>query len=78
MQTLESVTLEIDEPQWLYAHGDSGRIEVYRSPLVRDDDLSYISIREFIAEHGLSLAACEVVPDTTMMFGRAEASVWVR
>lgn len=78
MQTLEIVTLQIDEPQWLHAHGDTECLRVYRSPLVRDDASSYQLILEFIEAHGLWLAIREVVRDEMMMFGRAEVSVWVR
>ncbi|UXA20989.1 hypothetical protein KXD98_23590 [Mycobacterium sp. SMC-4] len=69
--------MEIVRPHWLIAHGDSDRVEVLRSPLVRETDPSYEPVRRFIADHGLVLAAQQSFPDESFMFGSVEVSVFV-
>ncbi|EIT89309.1 hypothetical protein [Mycobacteroides abscessus] len=69
--------LDITEPQWLIAIGAPSRVEVYRCPVVREDDSSYVPVREYIDRHGLVLAALETFTDAGWMFGRFEMSVFV-
>lgn len=69
--------LEITKPCWLIAIGDASRIEVLRTPLVRDTDSIYEPVRRFIDEHGLVLAAQETFKDRDWIFGEVEMSVYV-
>ncbi|TDZ75215.1 hypothetical protein DE4585_01575 [Mycobacteroides salmoniphilum] len=69
--------LSVTEPQWLVALGDPTRVDIYRSPVVREDDSIYRPVREYIDNHGLVLAAQETFTDAGWMFGRFEMSVFV-
>lgn len=69
--------LEIARPCWLIATGDVERVEVLRSPLVREDDSWMDPVRRFIGDHGLVLAARETFLDDDWMHGRVEVSVYV-
>jgi hypothetical protein len=68
---------EIAHPTFLIAIGDTERVEVLRSPVVRESDSVYEPVRRFIAEHGLVLAARETFDDADWMFGQVEVSVYV-
>jgi hypothetical protein len=69
--------LEIAKPCLLIAIGDTERVEVLRSPLVREEHSMYEPVRRFIAEHGLVLAAQQTFEDDEWMFGKVEVSVYV-
>lgn len=64
-------------PSFLIATGDAERLQVLRSPLVRDDDQKYEPVRRYISDHGLVLAARETFEDEHWMFGSVEMSVYV-
>lgn len=64
-------------PCWLIANGDDERLEVLRSPLVKDTGRMYEPVRRYIAEHGLVLAARETFEDRDWIFGQVEMSVFV-
>jgi hypothetical protein len=72
-----SFPFEVIHPCWLIAIGDAERVEVLRSPLVREEKSMYEPVRRFIAEHGLVLAAQETFEDDEWMFGEVEVSVYV-
>lgn len=67
----------VDRPCWLIAHGDAHRLEVLRSPLVTESKRMYAPVRQFIADHGLVLAARETFEDAVWMGGEVEMSVYV-
>lgn len=69
--------LEITKPCLLIAIGDVDRVEVFRSPLVREKHSMYEPVRRFIVEHSLVLAAQEAFEDADWMYGRVEVSVYV-
>jgi hypothetical protein len=69
--------LEIAHPCFLIAIGDADRVEVLRSPLVREKDSMYEPVRRFIVEHGLELAAQVTFDDEEWMYGQVEVSVYV-
>lgn len=69
--------LEIEKPGWLIAFGDTRRLEVLRSPLVRDDASMYEPVRRFIADCGLVLAAQKTFEDHDWMHGKVGMSVFV-
>lgn len=70
--------IEVVHPCWLIATGDQERVEVLRSPLVRQDDGIYRPVREYIAGHGLVLAARETFPGVPeFMHNSVEMSVYV-
>jgi hypothetical protein len=69
--------IQVEHPCWLIAVGDAEHVEVLRSPLVRDNDEWLQPISQFIADHGLVLAAQETVEDPDWMFGEVEMSVYV-
>lgn len=52
-----SHSLKVVRPCWLIAHGDAERVEVLRSPLVKHTKRMYQPVPQYIAEHGLVLAA---------------------
>ncbi len=68
---------EAVEPCFLIATGDAERLEVLRSPLVRESDSMYEPVRRFIAQYGLALSAREKFEDDDWMFGEVEVSVYV-
>lgn len=70
--------IEVVRPCWLIAVGDSERVEVLRSPLVRDDDSWLDPIRGYINDHGLVLAAQQTFEDDDWMFGKVEMSVYTK
>ena len=72
-----SLPFEVVRPCWLIAIGDAERVEVLRSPLVREESSRYEPVRRFIAEHRLVLAAQETFEDADWMFGEVEVSVYV-
>lgn len=74
--TAEAMKLEVIEPHWLIALGDTQQVEVMRSPLVTDDDESMQPIHRHIADHGLVLAHRETIPNPDFMFGEFELSVY--
>ena len=69
--------LEVVHPAFLIATGDTERVEVLRSPLVKDTSRRYQPVRRYIAEHGLVLAAQETFDDPDWMFGEVAVSVYV-
>lgn len=69
--------IEVRHPSWLVASGDHERLEVARSPLVRQRHRIYREVRQHIADHGLVLAARESFADPNFMHGEVEASVYV-
>jgi hypothetical protein len=69
--------LEIANLCWLIANGDGERVEVQRSPLVRERHSMYQPVRCYIAEHGLVLAARETFKDPDFMYGKVEMSVYL-
>jgi Gene product 70 len=64
-------------PCWLNANGDAQRLEVLRSPLVKSTSRMYEPVRQYIAVHGLVLAAQETFKDFDWMHGAVEMSVYV-
>jgi hypothetical protein len=62
-------SLYVDEPCWLVATGDSTKVEIYRSPLVKRDDESTSPALDFIETHGLKLVFTETDEDSAWMFG---------
>ena len=56
---------------------DIERVEVLRSPVVRETDPLYEPVARFIADHGLVLAARESFPDGEWMWAEVEVSVYV-
>ncbi len=68
---------EVVHPCWLIAVGDGERVEVLRSPLVRDDDEWLEPVHGYIKDHGLVLAAQQTFEDDDWMFGKVEMSVYV-
>lgn len=73
-----ALPLEIVHPCWLIAAGGSERVEVLRSPLVRDDDSWLEPVHGYIKDHGLVLAAQETFEDEGWMFGKVEMSVYTK
>ncbi|MCV7230862.1 hypothetical protein H7J73_33135 [Mycolicibacterium komossense] len=67
----------VSRPCWLAATGDTDRLEVLRSPLVKDTSRMYEPVRRFIGDHGLALAAQDTFEDADWMFGSVEMSVYV-
>lgn len=61
----------------MVAVGDRERVEVLRSPVVRETDPVYEPVARFIADHGLVLAARETFPDGEWMWAEVEVSVYV-
>lgn len=72
-----SLPLAVNCRPWLIAIGDSKRVEVFRSPVVRATDSMYEPVCRFIAAHGLVLAARDCFPDPEFVFGSAEVTVYV-
>lgn len=66
----------VTEPSWLIANGTRDRFEVLRSPLVEITDEMYSPVGQFIADHGLVLAARETFEDHRWMRGTVEMSVY--
>ncbi len=78
MPTLEGFTLlSIKISHWIFAHGDSERLEVLRSPGLRDTDDWWQPVRQFIAGHGLRLSAQEDFRHPHFMDGGCAAEVYV-
>lgn len=75
---ITSESIEIVSHRWLIATGGSDSLEVFRSPLVRDDDEDYLPIKQFINDHGLVLATRETFDDDYWVFATVEVSVYVR
>ncbi len=73
---LVPVNLDVADPCWLIANGDRHRVEVMRSLLMETTDDDYAPVREYIAEHGLVLAAQETFTDDRWMTGSVEFSVY--
>ena len=69
--------LDVTKPHWLIANGDAERVEVLRSPLVREQHSMYQPVRRYIAYHGHVLAAQETFDDDEWMHGQVEVSVYV-
>lgn len=74
---MSRLALQIIRPCWLIAIGDTERVEVLRSPLVREKHSMYLPVRRFIADHGLVLAVRETFEDPDWMHGEVEVSVYV-
>lgn len=68
---------EVVHPGFLIAVGNVERLEVSRSPLVRDDDSMYEPVQRFIADHGLVLLDQETFDDDHWAYREVEASVYV-
>jgi hypothetical protein len=64
-------------PHWLFASGTADRLEVLRSPGLRDTDAGYEPVQRFIRDHGLQLWARETFAHPHFMYGEADASVCV-
>src|SRR4051812_9849688 len=70
--------MDTAEPHWLFASSlTAERLEVLRSPLVRDTDDVYEPVHRFIHENGLVLSARENFRHPHFMWGEADASVYV-
>ena len=69
--------LETVHPTMLYAIGDTERVEVLCSPVVREDDSWLKPVRRFIEDHGLVLVVHETFPDPDFMFDEVKVSVYV-
>ncbi|AFR50027.1 hypothetical protein [Gordonia sp. KTR9] len=65
-------------PCCLVASGDSNRVEVARSPLVRREHRMDQPVRKHIEDHGLVLATRETFDNPGFMYGATEVSVYVR
>ena len=64
-------------PTLLTAIGDADRLEVLRSPLTVSTGRMYGPVGQFIADHGMVLAAQETFDDPDWMYGQFEMSVFV-
>jgi hypothetical protein len=71
------MALTLNHPHWLYALGDATRVEVLRSPLLRDEDDWWQQVQRFTAKHGLVLAARSTFQEPHFMFGAADAEVYL-
>ena len=71
------VNLELAHPGFLIVNGDTQRLEVMRSPLVTNSKRMYQPVTQFIADHGLVLAARDTFDDADWMHGSVEVSVYV-
>lgn len=71
-----AMILDVADPCWLIANGDRHRVEVMRSLLLETTDDEYAPVQEYIAEHGLVLAAQETFADDRWMTGSVEFSVY--
>ncbi|WP_280179890.1 hypothetical protein [Nocardia cyriacigeorgica] len=69
---------ELAESNRLYAVGGPDRLEVYRSPVVKDRHDVYRPVADYIQRHGLALAASDVHEDDSMFFGKATYSIYTR
>lgn len=79
--TTTAEELCILDPDWLIAGSmqylGSTAVYVYRSAAMRDDDVSYLPVREFVGKHGLDLLYQELGPrDISMIFRRGEYLVY--
>lgn len=72
-----SEVIEVLKVGWVTARGDQNRVDVARSPLVKQRHRCYQPVREHIARHGLVLAARETRADPDFMHGEVETSVYV-
>ncbi|WP_280215297.1 hypothetical protein [Nocardia cyriacigeorgica] len=70
--------LELAVSNRLYAVGGPDRIEVYRSPVVKDRHDVYRPVADYIQRHGLVLAASDVHEDDSMFFGEAAYSIYTQ
>lgn len=77
MRQLVDNVIEVIRPCLLIATGNAERVEILRSPLVKDTSRNYEPVRRFIADHGLVLAARETFPDGDWCYGKVEVSVYV-
>jgi Gene product 70 len=68
--------LEVVHPTFLIAVGDTERLEVFRSPVVREDDSWVEPVHQFIKDHGLVPAISESFDDPDWMSGRVEVTVY--
>lgn len=71
-----SKQIELDRPRWLVASGNHERLEVTRSPLVRQQHRIYQPVSKHIEDHGLVLVAREAVPNPDFMYGETEIPVY--
>lgn len=72
-----SLPFGVAHPCMLIANGDADRLEVLRSPLVTDGKRMYATVRQYIGDYGLVLAARETFEDSDWMYGSVEMSVYV-
>jgi hypothetical protein len=68
--------LEVVHPTFLIAVGDTERLDVLRSSVVRDDDYWLEQVHQFITDHGLIAALSESFDDPDWMSGRVEVTVY--
>jgi hypothetical protein len=68
--------LDVVYPTFLIAVGDTERLEVLRSPVVRQDDPWLQPVHQFIEDQGLVPAISESFDDPDWMFGRVDVTVY--
>lgn len=69
--------LVYDRPNFLFAIGDSRRLDVNRSPLVTDDDIWLVPIKLFVREHGLVKLSAFNWEQPKLMFGEGTFESYV-
>lgn len=68
---------ELTRPCFFSAEGDSQRVEVLRSPLVKSTWGPYAPVRKFIEDNGLVLLSRETAESRDWMCGAVETWVFV-
>jgi hypothetical protein len=68
--------IEVIHPTFLIAVGDTERLEVFRSPVISEDDSWLEPVHQFIEDHGLVPAIPESFADPDWMFGQVEVTVY--
>lgn len=74
--TVPPQRLKVNDPCWLTAQGDASGVQVYRSPLIDQDDEALVPVLAFIADHGLSLVYTETDPDPAWMHGQRVREIY--
>ena len=72
-----SQRLDITHRSWLTAHGDTSRVELFRSPLIKTQSRRFGPVLDYIAAHGLELAYTETDEDNEWMLGQRIREIYV-
>ncbi|WP_435592025.1 hypothetical protein [Nocardia sp. bgisy118] len=70
------MTRLVDRAMYIIAETSGTAINVFRSPIVRDQDVLFQPVREHIRQHGLVLAWSETFEDSGWMFGELIAEIY--